>query len=85
MSTTHIPALPHAAHGVPTRLIVSLAAGAGFSVASIYYSQPMLGVISGGLGSSEQATGMVPTLTSSGTRWASCCWRRWATVSIAVA
>ncbi len=66
MSTTHIPALPHAAHGVPTRLIVSLAAGAGFSVASIYYSQPMLGVISGGLGSSEQATGMVPTLTQLG-------------------
>ncbi len=66
MSTTHINAAVRPAHGLPTRLIVSLAAGAGFSVASIYYSQPMLGVISGGLGSSEQATGMVPTLTQLG-------------------
>ncbi len=66
MSTTHINAAVRHTHGLPTRLIVSLAAGAGFSVASIYYSQPMLGVISGGLGSSEQATGMVPTLTQLG-------------------
>lgn len=64
MSTTHINAAVRPAHGLPTRLIVSLAAGAGFSVASIYYSQPMLGVIR--LGSSEQATGMVPTLTQLG-------------------
>ncbi len=55
---------PH--HGLPARLIVALAAAAGFSVASIYYSQPMLGVISSGLSSSEEATGLVPTLTQLG-------------------
>ncbi|WP_038692172.1 MFS transporter [Stenotrophomonas rhizophila] len=43
-----------------------MAAGAGFSVASIYYSQPMLGVIGPDLGAAPAATGMVPTLTQLG-------------------
>ncbi len=66
MSSVHIGALAPERTGVPSRLIVALAAGAGFSVASIYYSQPMLGVIAAGLGSDAQATGMVPTLTQLG-------------------
>lgn len=66
MSSVHIEALAPQRTGVPARLIVALAAGAGFSVASIYYSQPMLGVIASGLGSDAQGTGMVPTLTQLG-------------------
>ena len=59
MSSLSHPGVEHRAahHGLPTRLILSLAAGAGFSVASIYYSQPMLGVIRTGLGSSAAGTG----------------------------
>lgn len=66
MSSVHIPAVAVPRSAVPSRLIVAMAAGAGFSVASIYYSQPMLGVIASGLGSDAQATGMVPTLTQLG-------------------
>jgi len=66
MSSVHMGAVAAERTGVPARLIVALAAGAGFSVASIYYSQPMLGVIATGLGSDAQATGMVPTLTQLG-------------------
>ncbi|WP_075006812.1 MFS transporter [Stigmatella aurantiaca] len=40
-----------------------LAAGAGLSVASLYYSQPMLGVMKATLGASDAAVGLVPTLT----------------------
>lgn len=43
-----------------------LAAGAGLSVASIYYSQPMLGVIGANIGASDTAVGFVPTLTQLG-------------------
>lgn len=66
MSIPHIRDTAAPAHGVPTRLILAMAAGAGFAVASIYYSQPMLGVIGAGLGSNPEATGMVPTLTQLG-------------------
>ncbi|QSQ25937.1 MFS transporter [Pyxidicoccus parkwayensis] len=43
-----------------------LATGAGLSVASIYYSQPMLGVMGAGIGASDTAVGLVPTLTQLG-------------------
>ncbi|WP_323378934.1 MFS transporter [Pyxidicoccus xibeiensis] len=43
-----------------------LAASAGLSVASIYYSQPMLGVMGAALGASDTAVGLVPTLTQLG-------------------
>ncbi len=66
MSTVHIPAAAPATHAVSPRLILAMAAGAGFSVASIYYSQPMLGVIGPDLGAAPAATGMVPTLTQLG-------------------
>jgi predicted MFS family arabinose efflux permease len=47
-------------------LILLLASGAGFSVASLYYSQPMLGVLGGDIGVSDRAVGMVPMLTQLG-------------------
>ncbi|HEY3433755.1 MAG TPA: MFS transporter [Rhodocyclaceae bacterium] len=47
-------------------LILLLAAGAGLSVASLYYSQPMLGVLGADIGASDQAVGLVPTLTQLG-------------------
>ncbi|MBN9686193.1 MULTISPECIES: MFS transporter [unclassified Corallococcus] len=43
-----------------------LATSAGLSVASIYYSQPMLGVMGGTLGASDTAVGLVPMLTQLG-------------------
>ncbi|MBN8227761.1 MFS transporter [Corallococcus macrosporus] len=43
-----------------------LAASAGLSVASIYYSQPMLGVMAGSIGASDTAVGLVPMLTQLG-------------------
>ncbi|WP_223645317.1 MFS transporter [Corallococcus sp. EGB] len=43
-----------------------LAASAGLSVASIYYSQPMLGVMGASLGASDTVVGLVPMLTQLG-------------------
>ena len=43
-----------------------LAAGAGFSVASLYYSQPILGVLGADLQASASRIGLVPTLTQLG-------------------
>jgi len=51
---------------IPARLVLLLAAGAGLSVASLYYSQPMLGVIGADLGASHATVGLVPTLTQFG-------------------
>jgi len=47
-------------------MVFTLAAGAGLSVASIYYSQPMLGIMGPGLNATLSETGMVPTLTQIG-------------------
>ena len=47
-------------------LVLLLASGAGLAVASIYYSQPMLGLLSAELGTRDSATGLVPTLTQLG-------------------
>lgn len=49
-----------------TSLILLLAGGAGASVASLYYSQPMLGVLGPDIGSSARAVGLMPTLTQVG-------------------
>ncbi|AWK88316.1 MFS transporter [Azospirillum thermophilum] len=46
--------------------ILLLAAGAGMAVASIYYSQPMLGMLGTDLQVSGGAVGLVPTLTQLG-------------------
>ena len=54
------------AAGLPARLILLLAGGAAFSVATLYYSQPMLGVLGADIGASARAVGFVPTLTQLG-------------------
>ena len=51
---------------LPPSLVLLLAGGAGLSVASIYYSQPMLGVLAADIGASDRAIGWVPTLTQLG-------------------
>lgn len=51
----------------PSRgLILLLATGAGLSVATLYYSQPMLGVLGVDIQAGERAVGMVPMLTQLG-------------------
>jgi hypothetical protein len=59
-------AKPAKTQSLPRSLILLMATGAGLSVASLYYSQPMLGVLAGDIGASGQATGLVPTLTQLG-------------------
>ncbi|MHA6313050.1 MULTISPECIES: MFS transporter [Pantoea] len=51
---------------LPAPLVFTLAAGAGLSVASIYYSQPMLDIISKQFNVGIGAVGMVPMLTQAG-------------------
>ncbi|SEK98131.1 Predicted arabinose efflux permease, MFS family [Pseudoxanthomonas sp. GM95] len=51
---------------LPRSLVLLLAIGAGMSVASLYYSQPMLGVLAGDLHTSSQLAGWVPTLNQLG-------------------
>ncbi|MFZ6745534.1 MFS transporter [Undibacterium sp. JH2W] len=47
-------------------LVLLLATGAGLSVASLYYSQPMLGILAKDIGVSNLQIGYVPTLTQLG-------------------
>ena len=47
-------------------LVGLLAAGAGLSVAALYYSQPMLGELQADIGASTREVGLVPTLTQLG-------------------
>lgn len=49
-----------AGDGLPRSLMLLLASGAGFAVASLYYSQPMLGVLGADIGASDRTIGMVP-------------------------
>lgn len=53
-------------HPLPPTLIFLFAVSAGLSVASLYYSQPMLGVLATDIGASAQSIGLVPTLTQLG-------------------
>lgn len=48
------------------RLVLLLASGAGLAVASLYYSQPMLGVLGADIGASTREVGLMPTLTQLG-------------------
>ena len=54
------------AERLPAPLVFTLAAGAGLSVASIYYSQPMLDIISKQFNVGIGSVGMVPMLTQAG-------------------
>jgi len=51
---------------LPGTLILLLAASAGFAVAALYYSQPMLGALGPDIGASARSVGFVPTLTQLG-------------------
>lgn len=55
-----------AANALSGKLVFLLSLGAGLSVASIYYSQPMLGVIGRAFHASVSDVGLVPTLTQIG-------------------
>lgn len=66
---TMIPAVHDLAEddtNVPGSTVLLLATGAALSVASLYYSQPMLGMLGAGIGASDTAVGLVPTLTQLG-------------------
>jgi predicted MFS family arabinose efflux permease len=56
---------PKPGPAIGTGLTLAMAAASGIAVASIYYNQPMLGVIERDLGTSA-ATGMIPTATQLG-------------------
>lgn len=66
MSTAHDAPLPLPSPALPGLLVPVMAAGAGFSVASLYYAQPMLGAMGTSLGASDASIGLVPTLTQLG-------------------
>lgn len=51
---------------VPGALVALLATGAALAVASLYYSQPMLGALGADIGASDTAVGLVPMLTQLG-------------------
>ena len=63
-----LPILPTLATSAEpsARLVLLLASGAGLSVASLYYSQPMLGILAEDLGVNALNIGFVPTLTQLG-------------------
>lgn len=58
------PARERSEPGLP--LVLLLALSAGLAVASLYYTQPMLGVLSEDLHASTRAVGMLPMLTQLG-------------------
>ena len=53
-------------NALPASLMLLLSSGAGLAVASLYYSQPMLGILGADIGASDRAIGMVPMLTQLG-------------------
>jgi predicted MFS family arabinose efflux permease len=65
IQTTHTPGAA-APHALTLPLVGLLAAGAGLSVAALYYSQPMLGELGADIGASARQIGLVPTLTQLG-------------------
>ncbi|QSW36977.1 MFS transporter [Leclercia pneumoniae] len=54
------------AHAISRWVILLLAIGAGFSVASIYYARPLLPLMGSDLHLSIEGMGLVPTLTQAG-------------------
>ena len=51
---------------LPFKQLLGLSVGAGFSVASIYYSQPIIGLLSHAFQLKISEVGLVPTLTQIG-------------------
>ncbi|WP_244592409.1 MFS transporter [Azospirillum palustre] len=47
-------------------LVFLMAAGTGLAAATLYYSQPMLGVLGADIGAADRTVGWVPTLTQLG-------------------
>ncbi|MDQ0568184.1 putative MFS family arabinose efflux permease [Variovorax paradoxus] len=67
IQTTHaIEAVAPTARDLPAALVLLLATGAGLSAASLYYAQPMLGVLGADIGASARSVGFIPTLTQLG-------------------
>lgn len=60
--TTH----NQAKHGIPALLLLLLATGAGLAAATLYYSQPMLGILGDEFKVAAGPIGLVPTLTQLG-------------------
>lgn len=62
------PVITHnqAKHGIPALLLLLLATGAGLAAATLYYSQPMLGILGEEFKTSTSLIGLVPTLTQLG-------------------
>ena len=52
--------------GMSRPLVFLMAAGAGLAAATLYYSQPMLGVLGTDIGAADRTVGWVPTLTQLG-------------------
>lgn len=61
-----LPGMAGQDHTLPPLLIFLLAMSAGLAVASLYYSQPMLGVLGADIGASDRIVSLVPTLTQLG-------------------
>jgi predicted MFS family arabinose efflux permease len=61
-SSAAVPAADEASVG----LVLLLAVGAGLSVASLYYAQPILGILAADLRVGEREIGLIPTLTQLG-------------------
>ena len=51
---------------LPSTLVLLMAASAGLGVASLYYSQPMLGILGQDIHASDFMVGWIPTLTQLG-------------------
>ncbi|WPH20020.1 MFS transporter [Variovorax paradoxus] len=66
IQTAHAPGAAPEERGLPASLVLLLATGAGLSVASLYYAQPMLGVLGADIGASPRSVGFIPTLTQLG-------------------
>jgi len=73
MSSAQISNTPDASRATPrpqpelsARLILLLATGTGLTVASLYYAQPMLGIMTDDIHAANTTVGWVPTLTQLG-------------------
>lgn len=66
MQTVHSTSTPAGDAGPSPRLVMLMAASAGMAVASLYYSQPMLGDLAAQLHARDDLIGFVPMLTQLG-------------------